>query len=85
MGAVKRRPPRPRAWTMRVIGTSKFLHNDRVEILLNFRAEYRQRLRVSRLHADQFARAEALRSAWESGKFALWLLVVFGRKLFTQA
>jgi hypothetical protein len=70
---------------MRVIGASKFLHNDRIEILLNFRAAYRQRLRVSRLHADQFARVEALRSAWEAGKFALWLLVVFGRKLITQA
>lgn len=85
MGALKKRPPRPRAWTMWVVGASKFLHNDRVEILLNFRAEYRQKLRISRLHADQFARAEALRSAWESGKFALWLLVVLGRKLFIQA
>ena len=70
---------------MRAIGVSKYLHNDRIEILLNFRAEYRQKLRVSRVHADQFARAEAMRAIWESSKFALWLLVVFGRKLLTQA
>jgi hypothetical protein len=70
---------------MRIVSASKYLHNDRIEILLEFRAEYRRRLKVSRLHADQFARAEALRSAWESGKFAMWLLVVFGRKLLSQA
>lgn len=85
MRAVKTRPPRPKKWTMRIVSASKYLHNDRIEILLEFRAEYRRRLKVSRLHADQFARAEALRSAWESGKFAMWLLVVFGRKLLSQA
>lgn len=54
-----------------VIGACKFLHNDRIEILLNYREEYRRYLKVSRLHADQFAREEALRAGWEALKFAL--------------
>jgi hypothetical protein len=76
-----RRPPRPRKWTMKIIGSAKYLHNDRIEILLNFRKEYRQKLQVSRLHADQFARAEALRAAWEATNLAFWIVVVIGRRI----
>lgn len=73
-----RRPPRPKKWTLAIIGNLKYLHNDRIEILLNFRKEYRQYLKVSRVHADQFARAEALRAIWEAVKFAAKVAKVFG-------
>jgi hypothetical protein len=73
-----RRPPRPKQWTMGVIGSCKYLHNDRIEILLNFRKEYRQYLKVSRAHADQFARAEAARAVWEALKFAVKVARVIG-------
>ena len=69
---------------MKVIGTCKYLHNDRIEILLDFRKEYRQRLKTGRLHADQFARAEALRAAWESFKLALWFALNVGRRFLNQ-
>ena len=75
------RPPRPKRWTIVVIGSAKYLHSDRIEKLLNFRMEYRQKLKVSRLHADQFARSEAARAGFESVRFGFWLLIVIGRRV----
>lgn len=78
---VKKRPPRPKKWTMRVVGSTTFLRGDRIEYLLNFRAEYRQKLKVSRLHADSFARAEALQMLGHMSVEAAIGLVILGKKL----
>lgn len=77
----KRRPPRPKKWTMIVVGSVKFLHDDRIEKLLNFRAEYRGKLVVGRAHADQFARAEALRMLLYATKEGLVRLAIIGKRI----
>jgi hypothetical protein len=77
---VKKRSPRPKKWTMYVVGSSTFLQGDRIEYLLNFRAEYRQHLKVSRLHADNFARAEALRKLGHVVVEGAVGLLILGRK-----
>ena len=68
---------------MQVIGTARFLHDDRIEQLLNFRAEYRQKLKVSRAHADQFARAEALRMVAYASRELLVVMVILGKRLYS--
>lgn len=78
-----RRPPRPKKWTMQVIGTVKFLHDDRIEQLLNFRAEYRQKLKISRIRADHFARTEAIRMALYAARELLIGAIIFGKRVFS--
>ena len=68
---------------MQVIGTVKFLHDDRTEQLLNFRAEYRQKLKVSEAHADKFAREEALRMAWYAIREVVIVAIIFGKRVFS--
>ncbi len=56
------RPPRPKAWTMQVVATCRFLHVDQEDQLLDFRDEYRKILRLEgRRRADHFARVFALK------------------------
>lgn len=69
---------------MIVVSSVKFLHNDRIEKLLNFRAEYREKLKVSRPHADQFARAEALRMLVYAVKESLVRIVIFGKRIMLE-
>ena len=75
------RPLRPKKWTMVVIGNCKFLHDDREEILLNFRAEYREKLKKSRRVADHFARVEAVRTILHTTKEATVRVGIMGKRI----
>ncbi|NVK99222.1 hypothetical protein KQ247_15055 [Ruegeria pomeroyi] len=82
---VKKRPPRPKRWTMVVVGSCKFLHDDREEILLNFRREYREKLGSSgRRYADNFARAEAFRMLLAVAQEIVVRLGIIGKKILLE-
>jgi hypothetical protein len=74
-----RRPPRPKKWTMRLVSAVEFLKDDRIERLLDFRQEYREKLKSSRRHADSFARAYALRTLFYASKEALFGVIILGK------
>ena len=77
----QKRPRRPKKWTMRVVSFAAFLEDDRIERLLDFRQEYRARLKQGRIHADSFARAHAIRSMLYASREALIGLLILGKKL----
>lgn len=76
-----KRPRRPKKWTMQLVAAVKFLEDDRIERLLDFRQEYREKLKLSRKHADSFARAHALRTLFYASKEAGFGLIVLGKQI----
>ncbi len=64
---------------MRLISVVEFLEDDRIERLLDFRQEYREKLKLSRKHADSFARAYALRTLFYASKEAVIGFIILGK------
>ncbi len=77
----KTRPRRPNRWTMRLVSAVTFLKDDRIERLLDFRQEYREKLKYSRKIADSYARAYALRTLFYASWEAVIGLAIAGKQI----
>lgn len=66
---------------MQLVAAVEFLEDDRIERLLDFRQEYREKLKMSRKHADSFARAHALRTLFYASREAVVGLAKLGKEI----
>ena len=67
---------------MRVLYVCTYYRRDHIEQLLDFRKEYRKRLKLGRAQADQFARNEAIRRVALTSRELVVGVLFLGKKLF---
>lgn len=75
----QKRPSRPKNWTLFLVGAVSFFEVDQEERLLDFRSEYRRRLRSGRKVADQFAMKYAVMTVYYAAKEKSWILLTLGK------